>query len=228
MNKKQVPISIINQVEGALKEVSCLIGVSYPEGCVVVLKEKNDPDSQFFFKIESVELRTENRTVYNINYLPSNDDNLQPRTVGINANGLKQCLDEWVARIIQFNRESNIFDDPILRAYYEEIEPKFKITDADANYAPIRHEDQNIVNSYYDSIVEIIESKKLPSNATEAKEILEEIEKAKTMISKDTKSQAFERFRRICAKIMKYSFEAGKSIMTEVIIEVGKRFLIGG
>ncbi len=228
MKKKQVPITIINQVHAALKNASHLIGVSYPENCVVVLKEKGDPDSPFYFKVESIELRTENRTVYALNYLPSNNENLQPTTIDVIASDLIKHLETWVARVVQFNQESDIFDDKILQAYYDEIGPKFKITDPDADYAPIKHEEQGVVNSYYDAIADIIESKKNPSNATEAKEIIEEIEEAKNIISKETKNQAFDRFRKICAKVMRYSFEAGKALMTEVIIEIGKRFLIGG
>ncbi|MCB9333917.1 MAG: hypothetical protein H6574_22915 [Lewinellaceae bacterium] len=226
--KKRVPLNVISAIESALKDAQDLIGVYYEDGMIISLIEKNDPDSEFYFKIESIEVRDAKGTAYSISYLPAFGDNMQPYRGKVSASALSNHLNEWIAKVIQFNKDSPVFDDHILQTYYDDLGPKFIISDDDADIAPYPIQAQNQLYDLYEELKSLVEKEKHPDNSEEAEQVIKQIEVAQRSISKLPKRQAAKNLQKILARIIRYSYRIGKMIIEGTIVDLVVRSLTGG
>lgn len=202
--KKIVPISILTHLEEVLTEHPNMIRAVFEEKSIVVFKEKFDFGSPFYFKIESINVDDIGRTSYTVEYLPYNQNNLNPRRHSNLLDGLKVDIIIWLSLLVEYNKESIIFDDAITQKYFEYLEPKFKIIDEDADLAPHNFEQQEHLQGFLENAKLKIEAAITPESQHEAEEILNDIQKAKEKISKSTKSENVNRVRKIIAKAYKY------------------------
>ena len=136
-------------------------------------------------------------------------------------------MSKWLDLLKTYNEKSVLFDDPILQNYYDEISPKFIVTDENADSAPFDFERQGRLLEIYDRVRLLVEKEKTSENAEEAETIVKEIDAAKASTSKETKRQAMQRFQKIVAMCMKYSYAVGRAILAEVFVEAGKQLLLG-
>jgi hypothetical protein len=226
--KKKIPLNVIHKIETALKDVSHLIGVCYEKDSMVVLKEKTYPQSDFFFRIENEGIGKDKKTIYSINYLPSNEDNLQPLKKEITADILLSHLQRWVSMVAEFNKKSNVFDDPILESYYNEFEVKFIVKDADADTAPYPHEAQKRLHALYEKIKSLVKEEKHIDDSEDAEIIIKQIEVAQRRIGKQTKREVSKNLQMILAMVKKYSFRIAEMIIEGLIGAGISNLLTGG
>ncbi|MFN0216598.1 MAG: hypothetical protein ACKVT2_20245 [Saprospiraceae bacterium] len=218
--KRTVPIALINILESTLKANSHLIkSDAAVDGLLVKITEKYVEKSPFYFFI--VDFKAEKDAVYyNVEYTPCSSEHLNPLSASLPTPQVQLHLDAWIKFLEEYAKESIVFDDPITKSYYDEIAPNFQILDDDADFAPIKHRDQPVVHLLYEETKRLVAGKINEKNAKEAEAIIEEINEAKDQLSKDTKSKAFDRFRWITAKVMTFSHEAGKAIITDILIRL--------
>lgn len=255
MQKKLLPRTLTEILDKALGNEKHLFNF-YPIGQfqslndLLRITEKDDLDSPFFFSISYRVSRAENRfgEIYYVNeqdeeadrddelknrkytceYLPSSLENTSKGFVNASLDDIPKLLRFWTDLLKEYNKESVIFDDQILQHYYEEIAPKFKLLEPDADYAPFDYDRQELIRTIYDKARLTIEENTTEQNAKESEEIIREIEDAKGLTTKQTKNEVLEKMQKIGARFMKYGFEIGKAFVTEVSVELAKRLLIGG
>lgn len=228
MNKKTVPLAVQQLVNGLIAENSNLIRSISGDDSLVIFKEKNDEHSDFYFKLIKVSLE-KGKTIYNIDYLPCDSTHLRPSGGMLcEITALGEHLKRWINLLEEYNQPSPIFDDPITKKYYEDLAPRFKIVDEDAEYVPFRFEQQGLMLEIYENTKKLVRDNEDDENREEAQAIIAEINNAEKNVSKDTKSKAINRLRKIVAMCWKYSYTVAKAIMAEVIVEVGKRLLTSG
>ena len=220
--KKTVPISIRTYLEEVLIENPNLIRAVFEEKSVVVFKEKHDFDSPFYFRLEIVNVDQTGKTLYTVEYLPENHDNLKPRRHANSLEGLKKDIKTWLTLLVEYNKKSIIFDDSITQKYYDDIESKFQIVDEDADFAPHNFEQQEHLQTFLERAKHQIEAHLTPENQSEANEIIKEINETKDKISKSTKSENVSRIRRLIAKAHKFKYEVGKELLIEFMAEAIK------
>ncbi len=80
----------------------------------------------------------------------------------------------------------------------------------------------------YDGIKEQVKKEQNERNSKEAEEIILEIESAQSNLSRETKNQATERFYKIAAKGMKYSYYIIKLIAEGLLVGTAVKLLTGG
>lgn len=222
--KKTVPISIRTFLEQVLKENPFLIRAVFEEKSVVVFKEKNDLDSPFYFRLESINVN-QSGTSYTVEYLPENANNLNPKRHSNSLEGLKNDIKTWLGLLIEYNKDSIIFDDVITQKYYDELETKFKIIDEDADFAPHNFQQQEYLHNFLQNAKLKIQAASSPENKIEALEIIKNIDEAKDKISKSTKSENVNRVRKIIAKAYKMRYEIGKELMIDFTSDTIKALL---
>ncbi len=220
--KKTVPILVRKALEKVLDENPTLIRAVFDEKAVVIFKEKYDFESPFYFKLIAVNVNDSGKTTYTVEYLPSNYENLKSRRHSNSLEGLNDDIKTWINLIIEYNKESIIFDDKITQKYYDDLEPQFTIIDKDADFAPYSFAQQEQLQKYLDFARQKIEAQVTPENKTEAEEIIKEITEAKDVISKSTKSENISRIRKIIAKAHKMKYDIGKELLIEFLADAAK------
>lgn len=186
--KRNIPLVIRVYLEKVLSENPNLIKSVFDNDSVVIFKEKKVNDSPFYFNLESINLETNGRTSYTVNYSPSNRENMNSKKSRLYLDGLETVIDSWIDLIQEFDEPSFLFDDLITQKYYDDIYTNIKIVDEDADYAPFDFEQQDYLLKYLDKAKDLIESEKTDDNSEEAIEILSDIEQSKNLLSKSTKN----------------------------------------
>lgn len=221
--KKTIPLALITHLDKVIKDSPVMIKPIFEDNFVVTFKEKNDTESPFYFRIESINVDKTGVTTYTVEYLPENVVNLNPRRHSNSLDGLlKNDLKVWLSLLIDYNKPSAIFDDLILQKYYDEISLDFEISDEDANYAPHSFNQQASLIKFLDISKSKIQESTTERNKIEADDIIKDIEESKELISKSTKVENVGRVRKILAKICKFSFEIGKELLIQFTTEAIK------
>ena len=118
-----------------------------------------------------------------------------------------------------------MFDDNITQAYYDEIEPKFKIIDEDANYNPFSIEQQKRIVAFLNTAEKVLKDN--PKQTSEIKESIELINETKNNINISTKTKVIKNIRKIVAKGFKIGLHVGEKLLIEFTTELTKKLLIG-
>lgn len=220
--KKTVPIALRNYLDEVLKGSPNLIKPFFEDKSVVVFKEKHDTNSPFYFKVEEVNTDQNGKTSFTVEFVPSNYENLKPTRHAVPIESLKNNIKTWLSLIIEYNKESLVFDDPITKKYFDDLEPQFIIIDKDADFNPHSFEQQEKLQQYLDFAKHKIEAHITPENKAEASEIIKEIEETKEIISKSTKAENVSRIRKIIAKAHKFKYQIGKELLIEFLADAVK------
>ena len=143
MNKFAIPLTIRRELEKILKDRHILFNIddSHPH-MRYRLTPKNQPTSPFFFNIIEI-IEKGGINYYKCDYLPASDSHLNPEQMEVNQIGIIKRLDYWTKLVESYNETSILFDDPITQRYYEDLETKFTIDDADADTAPYENNRQS-------------------------------------------------------------------------------------
>lgn len=210
-------------------------------GPLLKITEKHDPTSPFYFIITYYDhsqgqmhsgWREEDEEVstktYECSYNPSSLESTHTTFILADLDEIPDHLQYWVELVKEYNKESTLFDDPILQGYYDDLEITFTVTDEDADYRAYPHETQGKLNTLYDQIKQIVESEKNSDNNDEANQIIRQIEAAQNNISKQTKREASKNLQKILALIKKYSYKAGELIAEGLMVDFAIKLITGG
>lgn len=223
--KKEIPIALKTLLDKRLKESNGLFNKSFSSDYVVRLND-SDPDSDYYFEIRQTNKKERGKEdTYSVVYEPYQRSKVGEITVEVDLKGLENHFDAWLKLLEEANTKGPLFDDTITQAYYDELEPNFKIIDEDADYKPFSINQQKLIVSYLDKVKEIIENG--VKNDPDKNNTIELIEKTKLSITKSTKKKVIENVRKIGAKAYKIGLQIGEKVTVLWISQFLKKIFIG-
>lgn len=113
----------------------------------------------------------------------------------------------------------SLFDDPIEKAYYEEIGNEFELTDADANFAPYPTLIQEEIRRRLDMTITAVEQYQTATTEEDTTQIIQTATELKASLHRLPKSQVFDKLKSLGAKARKFSPELGKEVIKTLFIE---------
>lgn len=220
--KKKIPLTIRRILEKVLKDKDQPFTIHHDlYSSVLILKDK-DPVSNFYFDIKNINsINVNKRVTYHIDYKPYSEETLKSKFETVHPEELKNRILEWRELLIKFNEESPIFDDKIVQAYYEEIEPEFEILDEDAAFKPYPIKQQKKIILFLDKAKEIIKKEDDP----EIENIVSTIDTIKNSISKMTKKEVVTKIREVIARGFKIGLRVGEKLLIEFSTELVKKMI---
>jgi len=226
--KKTIPLTLRRAIEEVAVNYKNLFTIESNESSLVIFKDK-DKDSDFYFNVIKANTETNNQRSYLVEHKPINEDSLSINKVNMSVNSIKVYLTAWLKLIQEINKESPIFDDPIVQSYYDELESEFEIIDEDADVNAYSINQQRKIIAFLSHItltLQAYEDEK-GCNDDEIKEITDLVEDTKETISKSTKREVFNKIRKVVAKTFKIGFEIGEKLLIEFSTELAKKMIIG-
>lgn len=242
--KKRLPRTLTEVLEKVLVKDKHLLNFGSSIRYLLKITEKNDPDSPFYFGIlyrqdrpmnvepiyeedyraqeANADDRANNRE-YTCEYLPSNLENTSSAYINVSLDEIPEHLKTWIGFLKEYNKESILFDDPIVNKYYNDLEGLFNLTDEDADYAPHSFVEQEALSEYYDRAKILIEAADI--NQSEREELQAEIIEAEQNISRSTKTANISAIRKLLARALKFKRELGKELLIELCKE-GLKWLV--
>lgn len=197
------------------------------ENAVILFKDK-DPKSDFYFKVDKINAEIGKRTTYSIDYKPSTRENVLSVKATVNVDDLKKKMQSWLLLMNQYNEKTLLFDnDPIINAYYDELEPAFEILDDDADYSPFNYSQQKTLISLYEDVIESIIENTTKENEDESQIIIQGIRESQELITKSTKKEVVEKFRKNLAKLRKFSIQVFEKTLVKYFSDIGKKLING-
>lgn len=228
--KKKIPLSIRKALEEITAMNSELIypKIQHNDNDPVISLIEKDMSSDFYFNLEKINIDKNGKTSYLIEYKPSNPENLNHLRVGVNLDNFKVHFGKWKDFLSKFNEDSNLFEDAIVKKYYDELANEFEIVDEDLVNMPFGMQQQVKLIELLDSAKETINKAITPENESEGKQLIIEIEKTKAIVNKSTKKIVIDRIKMIIAKGWKFSLDVGKELLVSITAETIKRLGTGG
>jgi len=226
--KKTIPLTLRRAIEEVAVNYKNLFTIESNESSLVIFKDK-DKDSDFYFNVIKANTETNNQRSYLVEHKPINEDSLSINKVNMSVNSIKVYLTAWLKLIQEINKESPIFDDPIVQSYYDELESEFEIIDEDADVNAYSISQQRKIIaflSYITLTLQAYEDEK-GYNKDEIKEITDLVEDTKETISKSTKREVFNKIRKVVAKTYKIGLEIGEKLLIEFSTELAKKMITG-
>lgn len=224
--KKSIPLTLRKALEEAAANYKNLFTIESDENSLVIFKDK-DINSDFHFSIIRANTETNNQRSYLVVYKPMNEDSLSMNKVNMSVNSIKLNLVAWLKIIQELNKESPIFDDPIVQSYYDELESVFEIIDEDADVKGYSISQQKNIIAFLSHItltLKVYEEEK-GCNKDEIKEIIDLVEGTKETISKNTKREVSIKIRKIIAKAYKIGLVIGEKLLLDFSTEFAKKMI---
>lgn len=225
MLKKKIPLNIRKAIEEIFIESPDLFNYYFEDGFIIKFRD-NDFESDFFFNIVKNYNTSSGEIKYLVEYKPFNHVNLETRSVYLTVQELNKNFKSWVNLLIEFNKESPIFDDYFSQKYYEELEPSFILLDNDAKYSPYTISQQETIVKFLTKIEEEFQDKYYSDDDQDVKEILLISGNLKKEISLKTKQKVFDGIRKILSKAFKISLEVGQKLLIEFTTELSKKLIM--
>jgi hypothetical protein len=226
--KRKIPLSLRKAIEEVAVNYKSLFTIESNESALVAFKDK-EKDSDFYYNIVRANTESNNQRSYLVEYKPINEDSLSINKQNMSVNSIKVTFTAWLKLILEINKESPIFDDPIVQSYYDELETEFEILDEDAEVNAYSIVQQRKIIEFLSHITLTLQSYEEYNdyNKAEIKEITDLVEETKEMISRSTKREVFNKIRKVFAKIFKLGLEIGEKILIEFSTEFAKKIITG-
>jgi len=222
--KKMIPLELREAIDEFAMVNDNLFQVIIGDNPIVVFKDV-DPDSNFCFQIDKVQLTDKGETVYKFQFLPSGSGHMLEYRGLSKLEVVKAKLVMWRTLMVRANSPSPVFDDPFAQKYYDDIEPNFTILDEDADYSPYSIVNQEKIITFLERAKEILTEK--ADNDSDAAEAIEIIQETTEALSRSTKKQVVSKIRMIIAKGFKVGMNVGKALLIEFTTELAKKLLLG-
>lgn len=223
--KKNIPLAIRDLIQEIIDSGKDLCKAVFDKDSVLLLVD-NDVDSDYFFKIKTVNYDKSNgKTFYNIEFKPCSREHLNPEITTQRITEVKAMFNNWKKLLDESNKPFLLLEDNITQGYYDELEPNFEIIDEDALYKPFKIEQQKAILYFLDKIEGVI-SKDVKQDS-DLSETLLLIDESKTTISRSTKKEVMQRIRRIIAKCFKMGIDIGEKLLIEFTTELTKKLILG-
>ena len=223
--KKNIPLAIRELIQEIIDSGKDLCKAVYDKDCVLLLVD-NDVESDYFFKIKTVNYDKSNgRTFYNIEFKPCSREHLNPEITKLRIAEVKASFNNWKKLLDESNKPFLLLEDNITQSYYDELEPNFEIIDEDALYKPFTIAQSKAISFFLDKVEEIISKEAV--HDSDLPETLKLIDESKKTISKSTKKEVMQKIRRIIAKCFKMGIEIGEKLLIEFTAELTKKLMLG-
>lgn len=227
-----MPIALKKIVETVHAEHPRLIKIVDPGPGVLKLVE-TDETSDFFFAILKSHAPSDpkNPVTYTGSIRPHSQYEVETHNVELIAEQVEKSLRRWVAILKEYEKESALFDDPILRRYYEDLGIYFNITDPDAATAPYRLAEQQFLYQFFEHIkILALGSKNAQAKENEVyvSEIIQAFTGCQDNLGRETKLEVVDRFKRGLAKIIKYNLPLAQAIIDQINKPEIQKIITGG
>lgn len=206
--KRSLPKVVIDVIEPIVEKYRDAITIKKSNDTLIRIEDNKD--SSFYFTIKKRE-HSSGSLRNLIEYKPS-DEKMDAYSTYASEEQLSSYLTKWCERI-KFYQKKSILDDPILNAYRKDIEDEFskiELVDEDANFTPFNVCQQRILISFFNELNTRLDESKNEIEEDEYEDIKEEVSKAKTFISKETKQQGLDRISKIISICRRASFDLGE------------------
>lgn len=223
--KKKLPIGLRKILDDMNSPNENLFLVKFSDDYLVKFIDLDD-SSDFFFQITKINLATNDKTSYAIQYKPWNELTLDTRSINIMLESFRSHFTIWKNLLIESNIDSPLFDDSITKAYYNELEPRFEIVDKDANYNTFSINQQHRIIAYLNTARKIIEQHE-DDDKEDKIESIKLIDETIKVISKTTKKEVLNKIRKIIAKGYKIGLQVGEKLVIEFTTELAKKLIVG-
>jgi hypothetical protein len=229
MKKKETPLIILNQMNEFKKGFPHLSKIVKADSCLIRYEDK-DPESEFFFQINSFNKSTSGEFMYSISYKPTSENVTEARNRTLNFAGVGNSLNAW-GEILKKYENTDFFldDDPIIASYTEEFFNEYKIVEEDANYKPFNLKSQLLINAYLIKSIQYIENIKDESTKLELNKAKEIAKNLNEHITELTKNEVMLKLSKFWAETRKKGLPIFKEIFMElakeVLKEIGKKMI---
>jgi hypothetical protein len=167
----------------------------------------------FYYSIVNTEFKG-SKLLCMVNYCPRHNNTNEVYEVHVELDVITNSIKSWINNLIEFNKISSFYEDPILRFNRENLEKEFIIKDDDANYNPYNFEQQIKIELFATELNKLLLEYKdnFPDkNDIEINEIIQDVNELTNNITRETKSKIFSRITTIFAKIQKTNLSLFKA-----------------
>lgn len=230
MRKKDIPLTILTQMNEFKSSFPHLSRIVKADNCLIRYEDK-DSESNFFFQINSFTKSPNSAEfIYSISFKPTSENNTAERSINLNFPGVSKYLNIW-GQILKQYESTDFFidDDPIISSYTEEFFNEYKIIEDDANYKPFELKSQILISSYLEKsilYIDNIQDENTKIELNNAKEIALNLNQTITEL---TKNEVMLKLSRFWAETRKKGLPIFKEIFLEfakeVVKEIGKKML---
>lgn len=227
MNSKDYPLKLAKDIESMLRllrkfalENSDLIQVISPSVYFFHLK---DNGSNFSFTVNTPKFDEKKNTVYNIEFTPRNQFDLEIMRMLGNQEQLLSTLEKWIQRIREYNKINFTEEYYIEAAYQKEFLDEYEIVDENADIEPFNFEQQEKLNKFLIDLVGVLEVNR--DKIENSEELIEQTKKLIQDLPKVTKKHFMKNLSVVIGKLRKFGVELFKELMKEAVKE-GFKLLI--
>lgn len=224
--KNKIPIGLRKEINNAHKDSGGLFITEFQEDFLVRFKD-SDINSDFFFLVSTTNTENVHREItYSIHYKPYSEETLEVRKTVTTLKDFSKHFNKWKSLLIEANKVNDLFNDPFVQSYYEDIEPHFEIIDQDAHIKPFSIDNQLRLIKFLDSAKTTIENNTKTKDDLDSRKTIQLIEETKSNLNKLTKAKVIKRIREIIARGFKLTIEVGQKLLVEFTAELAKKILL--
>lgn len=233
VTKKDIPFNLLKVIEAIAQQNLDIIQLRREEDTYYSFVE-TDPNSKNFFKIFiQGNKRIGNMGVGNFAYefKPIDRNRISHQLTQGNLQSVTRHFEAWINLTREVNDTPSIHDDNFTKRYSEFYFEEFKISEKDANIVPFDPCQQDLIESYLDSLTIAIENSNHELLNVEKKELvlaIHEIKEALTISSKNHVMKAitkiFGRLYKVSKPFAKEVIAAAKKHLIKGLIELGTQY----
>jgi hypothetical protein len=213
--KKEIPLRLIQVVEGFIKENSQYIENEIENDSYYLLKDR-DPNSKFFFKIHKEFPKNINYggkyPAFAISIKPKSETVIKEHLFVTDFPSLSTFLNNWITLIKAYDNTPSVFDDPVLNKFQKDFYEECKIMEDDADYAPFNTLQLIFLDEYLSSFITKIQDQ----NEFEQEfkqEVIKDAENIKESLTTMPKNEVIKKITSIWAKIQKKGLKYAKEFV---------------
>lgn len=221
--KKDIPITILQALEGFVKLKGIKFEIVDPENHLLKAIDK-DEDSTFHFTIlEYKKVTTGSTFQFLMDRSPRNQNDPSAFQGWIEVSNLQTQFNTWIELLDLYENIDSFFDDPIVDSFNEEFFAEFEIIDEDSEVKPLTIKQILLLDEYLETVEIRIEEFKNEVNSPQIEEIKSDIVQLKQNLTNKSKVWVIRKLSRIWAKMAKQGIQFIKEFLTESKKEVIKQ-----
>lgn len=211
-HKKQIPLQVLNLIEPLLEQHKDLVAKAPTEEYLYKIIDK-DPQSDFVFLVKTSIMR-DGVLKCDINWKPGDVNNIELVGNVFDMENVKTFFVRWVGWIKAYNNLRSVYDDPILKAYEEEVFVTLSSNDPDADEKPFEYDRQLLIDEYLEKVIRSLEAfkKEAGDKAPEVQSLIQEGTELKDSQTSYTKNGVLKAISRFMAKIRKTNLKVFRTI----------------
>lgn len=230
MKKEDVPLLVLLSFQKVKKNLIEIVGNEgdlkiYSEDLLFIKIISSKPDSIFSFSILSCNLEKQ-IPLFDIRFNPVNNTTIESATVKASQEQTLQFFASWYNLIKTYNSIPSSRTEEILNSNQQRLLKEYIILDDDASHTSFNWHQQIYLDEYLQSAIDKLELMKNLDNYVEEIEPLQvDALKIKSIITKETKKEVFERLSRFWAKAQVIGLDIFKELFVSYISELTMKLL---